>query len=135
MSVARSPRKNEQSDKRSYSDIPDPLSPDDVDDLPVVVTRRRLARLALVSSETTARFQREGLSFDPMAWMLAPLSLFAGRDALEAALHLDDCRRAILVHGLGLPLDADPAAVDDLCRDDDDAVPSPAARAMPGADR
>lgn len=95
-------------------DMPDPLEPDSGRDLPLLVTRRRLIRLALVAAETGARFQREGLDQDPVAWMLAPRELFGGRDGIEAALRLDGCLRAILLHGLSIGLDADPAIVDDL---------------------
>jgi hypothetical protein len=98
--------------------LPDPLDPDSPCDFPVITTRRRLIRLALVAAETGARFQREGMDEDPMAWMLASRELFDGRDAVEAALELQHCNRAILLHGLGLGLDADPAAIDDLCTDD-----------------
>ncbi len=98
--------------------LPDPLDPDSPYDFPVIATRRRLIRLALVAAETGARFQREGMDHDPMAWMLASRELFDGRDAVEAALELQHCTRAILLHGLGLGLDADPAVIDDLCTDD-----------------
>lgn len=99
--------------------MPDPLDPDACGDVPIVVTRRRLIRLALVAAETGARFQREGLDHDPVAWLLAPREIFDGRDGIQAALDLDGCMRAILLHGLGLGLDADPAIVDDLLADDD----------------
>ncbi len=99
-------------------DMPDPLDPDCVGDFPVVTTRRRLVRLALVATETAARFQREGGDHDPMAWMLASRELFEGRDAIEATLELSNCTRAILLHGLGLGLDADPAVIDDLAAED-----------------
>ncbi|MBD8546727.1 hypothetical protein IFT82_08200 [Sphingomonas sp. CFBP 8760] len=87
-----------------------------------MATRRRLIRLALVSAETWARSQREGMDHDPMAWMLASRELLDGRDAVEAALELGHCIRAILLHDLVLGLDADPAIIDDLCLDDAPAV-------------
>jgi hypothetical protein len=99
-------------------DMPDPLDPDSCRDLPFVVTRRRLVRLALVAAETGARFQREGLDYDPVAWMLAPRELFEGRDGIEGSLGLSGCLRAILLHGLGMGLDADPALIDDLLADE-----------------
>lgn len=111
------------SDDEGVVGIPDPMAPDAWDDVPIVVTRRRLARLALVSSETTARFQREGIEYDPMAWMFSPLAIFAGRDAIDAALDLDCCSRAILLHGLGMALDADPACIDALLHDDEPDEP------------
>ena len=99
-------------------DLPDPLDPDSCHDHPIVVTRRRLIRLALVAAETGARFQREGLDYDPVAWMLAPREMFDGRDGIEGALGLFGCLRAILLHGLGMGLDADPALIDELLADE-----------------
>lgn len=95
----------------------DPLDPDSDEDVPVVVTRRQLIRLAVVSTEVGARFQREAVDHDAMAWMLAPLKLFGGRDAIDAALEQHHCIRAIVLHGLGLGLDARPADIDDLMND------------------
>jgi hypothetical protein len=104
--------------KSQIFDMPDPLDPDSCRDLPFIVTRRRLIRLALVAAETGARFQREGLDYDPVAWMLAPREMFDGRDGIEGALGLSGCLRAILLHGLGIGLDADPALIDDLLADE-----------------
>ncbi len=112
------------------SALPDPLDPDSPHDLPVIATRRRLIRLALVAAETGARFQREGVDHDPMAWMLTTRELFDGRDAIEAALELRHCNRAILLHGLGLGLDADPEMIDYLC-DEDGSPPRRPRRARP----
>lgn len=92
----------------------DPLDPDSEKDVPIVVTRRQLIRLAVVSTEVGARFQRESVEHDGMAWMLAPRTLFGGRDAIEASLEQQHCVRAIVLHGLGLGLDAHPADIDDL---------------------
>ncbi len=100
-------------------DLPDPLELDSASDVPVVTTRRRLIRLALVAAETATRFQREGGDRDAMAWMLASRELFDGRDAIEATLELAHCKRAILLHGLGIGLDAAPAMVDYICSEDD----------------
>lgn len=102
--------------------MPDPLDPDSLNDFPVVTTRRRLTRLALVAAETGARFQRDGIGHDPMAWLLAPRLLFDGLDAIEAAADLRHCTRAILLHGLGIGLDADPTVIDELCADDERSV-------------
>jgi hypothetical protein len=95
----------------------DPLDPDTVQDLPLVVTRRQLIRLAVVSTEVGARFQREAIDHDCMAWMLAPRMLFDGRDAIEASLEQRHCIRALVLHGLGLGLDAHPSDIDDLMSD------------------
>lgn len=104
----------------------DPLDADDCTDVHVTTSRRGLTRLALVAAETGARFQREELEHDPMAWLLAPRSLFDGASAVEACLELDNCLRALLLHGLSIGLDARPGAIDALRGeegDDDRAAP------------
>jgi len=98
--------------------LPDPLGRDRDDDEVVVATRRAMCRVAVVAAETGSRFQREGVAHDPVAWMLAPRELFGGRAALDACLQLEDFRRAIILHGLGLGMDATPEAVDALAADD-----------------
>ena len=95
---------------------PDPLEPDDWRDTPLQVTKRRLIRLAVVAADTGARFQRDGLEYDAIAWLTTPLALFGGADAIEATLGLVECRRAILLHGLQIGLDADPSFIDGLRR-------------------
>lgn len=82
----------------------------------------------MVAAETGARFQREGVACDPMAWLLAPRRLFEGESAIEACLGRDACIRALLVHGLGLGMDAEPEEVDDLTRFDEDEDVGPASR-------
>ncbi len=102
--------------------FPEPLDEDLVGDDRVVVTRRRLVRLALVACETGARFERDGVRHDPMAWMLAPRRLFDGKAAIDACLELEGCNRAIVLHGLALGLDADADEIDDLLVDEPGAV-------------
>lgn len=98
---------------------PDPLDEDGVGDEAILTTKRGLIRLALVAAETGARFHREGIGHDPVAWMLAPRNLFGGRAAMDACLARDDCMRAILLHGLSIGLDADPGELDELAAADD----------------
>ena len=106
----------------------DPLSPDAACDRRVDISERGLCRLALVAAETAARFQRDGVTHDPMAWMMAPRNLFGGRPALEACTSLPEFRRALVLHGLSLGLDADPMSIDALIggyddgQDDDDCL-------------
>lgn len=95
----------------------DPLDADEVTDIPLVTTERALTRLALVAAETGARFQREALGHDPVAWMLAPRRLFDGEPPLRAVLRRDQCMRAVLLHGLSLGMDAEPATIDALLCD------------------
>jgi hypothetical protein len=96
----------------------DPLDADESSDAVVTTSRRALTRVALVAAEAGARFQREGIGHDPMAWMLAPRRLFRGSAALEACLDRDNCLRAVLLHGLSIGLDATPARIDAILADD-----------------
>jgi hypothetical protein len=98
----------------------DPLDDDEPSDAVVVTTRRAISRVALVASEAAGRFEREGAGHDPMTWMLAPRMLFSGLTAIDACLNREACLRGILLHGLSIGLDADPAAIDALASDEDD---------------
>lgn len=97
----------------------DPLDADLPDDEIVLTTRRAICRVALVAAETAGRFQREEIAYDPMSWMLAERKVFDGSAAITACLNRDACMRGILVHGLGLGLDVDRAAIDALMAADD----------------
>lgn len=92
----------------------DPLDADETADAAVYTTRRGLTRVALIAAETGARFQREGLAADPMAWMLAPRRLFSGMAAIEACLDRDHFMRGLVLHGLSLGVDAEPGFIDGL---------------------
>lgn len=96
------------------SRYPDPLGGDASDDVPVVTTTRRLARLSLAASEVGARFGREGLPGDPSAWMLSPRLMFGGRAAVDACQDLAGLERSLLMHGLGMELDAGPEDLERL---------------------
>lgn len=100
----------------------DPLDDDGPTDVAVSTTRRGLVRLASVAAETGARFQREGIPDDPMSWMLAPRKLFDGDNAIEACLKRRECMRGLLIHGLSLGLDGDPAVIDSLGDNPDEEV-------------
>lgn len=99
--------------------MPDPLERDCVGDEAIHTTRRGLTRVALVATEVASRFQREVMAHDAMAWMLAPRALFYGAAAIDACLDRDACLRGVLLHGLSLGLDADPATIDSLVSDND----------------
>lgn len=90
----------------------------------MVVRRVALVRIACVAAETGARMQRDGLAEDPVDWMVSPLELFEGRAPIEACMERDACSKAILLHGLGLGLDADPAVIDRLLFDHPASVES-----------
>ena len=83
----------------------------------VAVHRVALVRIACVAAETGARMQRDGLAEDPLGWMVSPLELFEGRAPIEACMERSACSKAILLHGLGLGLDANPAVIDRLLFD------------------
>ena len=103
----------------------DPLEADSPTDQLVVTTRRRLLRLSIAATDVGVRFAREGIEHDPAAWMLAPRAVFDDRTPIEACQELRGFNRNVLLHGLGLGLDADPCGLDDLLSDeavDDDAV-------------
>ena len=80
----------------------------------LALRRVSLVRIACVAAETGARMQRDGLSVDPVGWMVTPLALFEGRPPIEACMEKEACSKAILLHGMGLGLDADPNAMDHL---------------------
>ncbi len=95
----------------------DPLDHAD-DDECITLTRRQIVRVTLVATEVGARFQREGISTDPMAWMLAPRRVFGGIPPVEACIMQSNCARAVLIHGLGLDLNIAPDDLDVLLDDD-----------------
>lgn len=106
--------------KRVGALFPDPLDEDGAGDEIVITTRRAIGRVALVATETAARFQREAIGHDAMAWMFAPRQIFGGAAAVDACLQRDDCMRGILLHGLGLGMDAERDAMDALLASDED---------------
>lgn len=106
--------------RASLLSIADPLDEDRVDDEKITTTRKAINRVALIAAEAGGRFQREQIDHDPMSWLLAPRKMFDGRAAVDACLEREHCLRGILVHGLSLGLDIDPAALDTLLADDDD---------------
>jgi len=98
----------------------DPMSPDETSDRLVTTSTRRLLRLAIAAADTASRFAREDIPHDPVAWMITPRALFAGHTAMEAVQELDGFRRSVVLHGLGMGLDAAPSDVDELLADDHD---------------
>lgn len=95
----------------------DPLDPDAFADLPMTTSPRRMMRLAIAAADAATRFAREGLEVDPVAWMLAPRTVFEGLNAMDACQDLKHFKRSIVLHALGLGLDADPDAIDALLDD------------------
>jgi len=98
----------------------DPLDRDVPTDRVVVTTERAICRVVLVAAETGARFQRDAVPYDAMAWMLSPRKVFDGMAPIEACLQRDACLRGVLVHGLSLGLDVDKPEIDALMTAEDD---------------
>lgn len=115
--------KHHTADALAAASYLDPLDDDDPSDAVVVTTRRAIGRVALVAAETAGRFQREAVPHDAMAWLMAPRRVFDGAAAIDACLARDACMRGILVHGLGLGLDVERAAIDALIAADDGEGP------------
>ena len=72
------------------------------------------ARLLSVAVETGARFVRERIKVDPLDWLFAKRELFGGRAAAESCREPEGFRRATVLHGLSLGLDAEPWVVRDI---------------------
>lgn len=70
------------------------------------------ARLGYVAAELGARFVRERKDFEPITWLMSPSPLFGGRIPLHACQGSEGFRRAVILHGLGLALDAKPAHIE-----------------------
>ena len=114
----------------------DPLGLDANGDFAVETTARALVRLVYVAAQVGQRFRDENLTQDPVAWMMAPRDLFAGRCAIDACQDRPDFILATLLHGLSLGLDADPGDLRSLLEagtsgsgepdeDDDDVFADP----------
>lgn len=96
----------------------DPLDEDSVADLQIALSHRQLGRLLFIAAETGARFQREEVSYDPMAWMFSPRDLFNGSPAVDACQQREPFVRAMILHGLSLGFDAEPDELDALLADE-----------------
>jgi hypothetical protein len=92
----------------------DPLDADLLSDPPMTLSQRQLGRLVFIAAETGARFEREGVDVDAVGWLFTPRLLFDGRQALVACKEREAFIRAILLHGLSIGFDADPAEMDAL---------------------
>lgn len=92
----------------------DPLIDDRPADERVALSMRQVCRLATIATETGARFARDRLREDALAWLYTPRALFSGRCAVEACLETRAFRHALVLHGLSLGLDAVADDLDDL---------------------
>lgn len=94
----------------------DPLDEDCALDERVDLSRRSLLRVAVAAARTGARYEREGLDGDPVAWLLAPRRVFDGETALDACVDLAPLRRCIALHAPSTDheLDAEPEEMDEI---------------------
>ena len=104
------------------SDLADPFSRAERGEDAMAVRQAELVRLAIVAAGVGARFERERIPHDPVAWLLAPREMFDGESALTACLGETAFERALVLHadGAGLGLDADPRFLDQLLADETD---------------
>lgn len=102
----------------------DPLDGDLQSDARLDISHRELGRLLFIAAETGARFQREEADHDPVAWLFSPRALFGGRAAVDACKERLPFVRALILHGLSLGLDAEPAELDELLTDEEDQAPT-----------
>lgn len=96
----------------------DPLAEDHSDDQLVALSHRQLLRLLMIASDTGGRFERSGITVDPVAWLLSPRELFDGCAAVDACVDLKPFIRALVLHGLSIGLDADANEIDALLFDE-----------------
>ncbi len=94
----------------------DPIDDDSAMDERVDISRRGLLRVAVAAARTGARYEREGLDGDPVAWLLAPRRVFDGETALDACVDLAPLRRCLALHAplAGHDLDAEPEEMDEI---------------------
>ena len=104
-------------------DFLDPLDHDLTSDTQIALSYRQLGRLLFIAAETGARFQREEVAHDPLAWMFSPQALFEGCAAVDACQQREPFLRAMILHGLSLGFDADPDELDALVADEFDVAP------------
>ncbi|WP_169795039.1 hypothetical protein [Novosphingobium barchaimii] len=82
-------------------------------DPPVTLSARQLARLISVAAETGQRFSYSR-RMDPVEWMYARQPLFSERSAIDACQDRPDYQRAIIAHGLCLSAMTKPGQIDAL---------------------
>lgn len=97
----------------------EPLDDDQPSDVVITISHRQLSRLILIAAETGCRFEREGSTVDPLAWLYSPRELFHGLPAVQACQERLPFLRAVVLHSLSIGLDVNPDEIDDLLNDDD----------------
>ncbi len=97
---------------------PDPLASDSPDDVSFDLTYKMVDRLVIAAVETGARFERDSLPSDPLAWLYSPQPPFDGARPLEACLTAPGLMRCIMFHSLDLELGMPSDLVDQILRRD-----------------
>lgn len=97
---------------------PDPLAADSPTDVTLPLTDKMLDRLVIAAVETGARFERESLPCDPLAWLYSPQPPFGGERPLEVCLTASGLMRCIMFHSLDLELGTPKNLVDHILRDE-----------------
>ena len=76
--------------------------------------RLAMTRLLYVAAETGARFVRERIDVEPLDWLFAELELFDGGTAVSSCMATEGFRRAAVLHGLSIGLDAAPSVLEGI---------------------
>lgn len=97
---------------------PDPLAVDNPNDVTFDLTHKMVDRLVIAAVETGARFERDSLSSDPLAWLYTPQPPFGGARPLEACLTAPGLMRCIMFHSLDMELGTPSDLVDQILRSD-----------------
>lgn len=79
-----------------------------------VRSEREVLRVVRVAVETAARFTRERIDMSPMSWLMTPKRLFEDRSPIEACRSIEGFRRAMVIHGLSISADLEPACLDGI---------------------
>jgi len=102
----------------------DPLDEDLPSDARFALSHRELGRLLFIAAKTGARFQRQEVPYDPMAWLFSPRAMFNGCAAVDACRQRQSFVRAIVLHSLSLGFDADPDVLDTYVSDEFTIAPA-----------
>lgn len=92
----------------------DPLSEDLEGDVKVAISGRQLLRIVMLAAQTGGRFQRLGITQDPVTWMLAPRRVLDRLAPIDAAQDCELFARGVMFNAVSTELDGDPEVYRDL---------------------
>lgn len=81
---------------------------------PVLGDQLAIARLLYVAAETGARFVRDRIDVEPLDWLFAEREVFDGGTAVSSCTAAEGFRRAAVLHGLSIGLDAAPRVLEGI---------------------